>query len=316
MLTAKMGAGFTKVSAIGGALTLLMDLAQPLWPMALTATFAFFCLSLLALTGTAFKATRAMSSPLSLFFFVMFLLSLGTWMLQSVVPGGTDKGLLASEISVLSRMQDQVLDIVESNREIARNTAVTAEQTTRIAESNEEIVAVTKRETSDNPKKELSNRGFAWNEQAFWDAVTTDGFEEVRLFQAGGMDFDDNSRMYKMAATSPEMAALLTELYRPLPQEFCHLFHKVRPGMWKFVYDYLDRHRSPKKYLYPLTKSCPEGLFLAHIDEVIEGNVFSEMSEHDLDWVRIQAKKNQELYGEEWLDADYIHEIRDVLRDM
>ena len=107
---------------------------------------------------------------------ILCLVSGAALTLQSVA-GADDRGVVAAVAPPARLMQDQIAEIgaslrgIEKNtRETADNTRETADNTRETADNTSQIAANTaaaKRETSDDPRKELANRGVSWNYRAF-----------------------------------------------------------------------------------------------------------------------------------------------------
>lgn len=103
------------------------------------------------------------------------------------------------------------------------------------------------RETSDNPRKELQNRGVAWTTERFEESVLNGDAESVALFLAGGMRARPEllwrflipaSGMYGEQSDpfTPEVALLLART-NPFPASAC-----IRRGSgWQSVLDDPDR---------------------------------------------------------------------------
>ena len=88
-------------------------------------------------------------------------------------------GVLASNINIVSDAQQQLglLDRIESN-------------TARTAGATETIRDTVKRETSDDPRKEINNRGQQWSERGFLEAIDRADLESIELYLKGRMSID------------------------------------------------------------------------------------------------------------------------------
>lgn len=184
MIKSFAASSVARFASLGGALSLILDLAQPLLPFAALASVTFLVLSLVAFGLSTISPIRSFALKASGFCVVSFFFATGTWGLQQVLPEGSEKGVLASNFPVISELQDQLAGIAESNKEIAKNTRETADQTKIIAE-------VTKKETSEDPRKELANLGVSWTEKSFWEAVDLGDRKVINLFLAGGIRLDE-----------------------------------------------------------------------------------------------------------------------------
>lgn len=178
------------------AITFFADVLEPIGP--LVALFAWFALGLLALAmlwgyallgGVSESELADPAQPADamlrrkldwtgdafLFFSVGVVLLGGVWVLQQFAPpaaaGGTagTQGAFASLFPAVNRMQQSLLG-VESKLD-------------RISEQMESV----KRETSDDPRKELANLGVPWSGENFLNAVREGDERLARLFLEGGM---------------------------------------------------------------------------------------------------------------------------------
>lgn len=89
-------------------------------------------------------------------------------------------GIAASVVPAVADLQASILD------ELKRNTAEQKHTTAAVIQ----LGAVVKRETSDNPRKELQNRGVAWTHQNFSEAIVNHDTATLDLFIAGGMHLE------------------------------------------------------------------------------------------------------------------------------
>lgn len=113
--------------------------------------------------------------PLS---FLGTLFSTGLLVWQQLYDAG-DTGVLATQVTSIAELQQQL--------------GITRTQIDAIQqgiERIETITAGTKRETSDDPRKELANIGVQWSTQAFVDALMNADTRVIDLFFAGGMKAD------------------------------------------------------------------------------------------------------------------------------
>lgn len=85
-------------------------------------------------------------------------------------------GLLASKLAIVSDMQ-QITGLMQRGLE--------EQQRARVAV--EGIERTVKRETSDDPRKELANQGIAWNSNGIEDAIRNGDARTLQLFIEGGM---------------------------------------------------------------------------------------------------------------------------------
>jgi len=99
-------------------------------------------------------------------------------------PDNKKSGYLASKLPLVEGMQKQLHIINENLVDIEVNTKATADNTGVI----KEVVKTLKKETSDNPRKELANLGVTWSGHAFGEAVLNGDLKVVKLFISGGMN--------------------------------------------------------------------------------------------------------------------------------
>lgn len=158
---------FARFSAIGAALTLVMDLAQPIFPFAMIAFVSFLGLSLLLFALQFVSVVREPAKKGLAFTTIMMVLSFGAWMFQGLVDEANENGVLASTFPAFEKMQNQMEDLVGTNRRIADATEDIAGTSSRTANATEELAETAKKETSDDPRKELLNIGLPWGDQSF-----------------------------------------------------------------------------------------------------------------------------------------------------
>jgi|GEM_PF-3220613 len=108
--------------------------------------------------------------------------------LMTVGQALTDKASGGNE-PLMAILIPQLQSIDEGVSEIADNTAEIADNTAEIAVST----AASKREVSENPRKELANLGIAWTSDNFMEAIEARDFETMRLFLDGGMNIETAS---------------------------------------------------------------------------------------------------------------------------
>lgn len=91
-------------------------------------------------------------------------------------------GIAASAVPAVASLQSSILD------ELKENTAEQRRTTAAVVHVGD----VVKRETSENPRKELQNRGVSWTHQNFSDAILNHDTETLDLFVAGGTRLESN----------------------------------------------------------------------------------------------------------------------------
>lgn len=182
------------------AITFFADVLEPIGP--LVALFAWLALGLLLLTllvchafleplpehallpasEVADPAASAMRLPrriewagdMLIFFFVGFALLGVVWVMQQFVPqasaaGKRPEGVFASLMPAVSRLQQSLTGMDVKLDQISAK------------------LDNVKRETSEDPRKELANLGVSWSGENFLNAVKDGDTRTVQLFLDGGM---------------------------------------------------------------------------------------------------------------------------------
>lgn len=227
-----MASSFARFSTIGSALTLLMDLAQPLFPFAMAAFVFFLSLSLLLFAIQTVSAVRETAKQLLPFTIIMMVLSLGVWMSQSAYEGANENGLLASTFPAFEKMQNQITDLVNTNKRIADATEDIAGTSSRTAEATEELAQTAKKEISDDPRKELLNIGLPWGDQSFWESIRLSDRRALALFVQAGLPVA-RSKIWeraRMGDFTPEQAKNLADVGFLFTKEECDLSEFVSPS--------------------------------------------------------------------------------------
>lgn len=172
-----------KVFSVGGALTLLLDLAQPIAPFSsyiLAVSIVALPICFIMISYGFFSRLAALGAT---WFMSLAILAGVAYALQEAVPSGEKKGFLAATVPPMEGIQSALLGIHTSTREISKNTERTAEAVENIAVINREL----KKETSDNPRKELANLGIEWNYFSFLYALRQGDIHAAELFIQSGM---------------------------------------------------------------------------------------------------------------------------------
>jgi hypothetical protein len=182
-----LGAGGT-ISTVCG---LVADFFMPIAPYGIYLGFVGLLLLLISLGLFFIPATdrrlgNVMGDSWYLPSFVLlsvFTASMfGFYYMGKAVPG--QSGYLAGNIDEMGRLQSQLLNI---NTQIEVNTGKTADNTERTASNTERLTQLVKRETSKDPRKELTNLGWSWSQESFFNAISTNNDVVVDLFVKGGM---------------------------------------------------------------------------------------------------------------------------------
>ncbi len=147
----------------------------------------------------------------------LFMASVLTAVIAGLLTVGqalTDKASGGNE-PLMAILIPQLQSIDEGVSEIADNTAEIADNTADIVVNT----AASKREVSENPRKELANLGIAWTSDNFMQAIEARDFETMRLFLEGGMNVETASWQGMMLPVVlgrtkddiPEILSLLSE---------------------------------------------------------------------------------------------------------
>ena len=107
-------------------------------------------------------------------------------------PDNKKSGYLASKLPLVEGMQKQLHIINKNLVDINANTKATADNTGVI----KEVVKTLKKETSDNPRKELANLSIEWSADAYEAAILRGDTQAIKLFLAGGMVVDSFGQSY------------------------------------------------------------------------------------------------------------------------
>ncbi len=86
-------------------------------------------------------------------------------------------------------------------------------QMRNIENGNKKIIATldkVKKETSDNPRKELNNRGITWKHEDFGNAVRSSDIETVKLFLQGGMQIRADDARTAVSIKNDSLLELFT----------------------------------------------------------------------------------------------------------
>lgn len=177
-----------------GALAPIADFFQPAGPF-LTYALIVFGTLLIAAAVMSFNAKwRYDSIPAVIALTILVSGLAAVKYLQR--DTNSDRGLLAETFGSVRGLQGQMLGIHDQlttvNDGIGRletgfgrlegSGRTIDERTQRI----EQQVKLNKRETSENPRKELANRGIAWSNEAFMQALRAEDEETLQLFLDGG----------------------------------------------------------------------------------------------------------------------------------
>ena len=209
--TAKLGIG------AGGALSavcgLISDFFMPIAPYGIYLGFTGLLLLMLSL-GLFFipaadkRLEKIMGEAWYLPSFVLlsiFTISMfGFYYMGKSTPGSS--GYLAGSFEELNKLQSEMLSSIEA---VEINTA-------NIDENTREIANTVKKEISEDPRKELANRGIAWNKSNLVNAIVDGDAENIQLFADGDMPLDQDSKLKildKITGNGLNEFDLIQELY-------------------------------------------------------------------------------------------------------
>ncbi|MEM1151603.1 MAG: hypothetical protein AAGI03_13780, partial [Pseudomonadota bacterium] len=214
--------GLEKAVFLAGLVSVVADLATPIAPVAIY-VLAVSAVALIAvLLWSVFSASRSqVRLTLVALFSLLAVVSGGLIYLQSTSPGAPERGILASNVDGIAGVQDQLFGLSEQVARIEATTdridarTETIDQTTR---ETRDIVEGVKRETSEDPRKEIDNIGREWNQQAFQIAVNERDLRAVELYLEGGMRMNGTTMKFYLKpyyitddVYDPAMADLLVQ---------------------------------------------------------------------------------------------------------
>lgn len=192
---------------LGGITGFVGDVLQPIAPFGFY--IAAFCVVVLLVSLLLLISpfNSDLSSRFSDYWYAPFASALIIFSILSYganyysESNGDGHGVLAANIPAVDRLQQELgliqarlNDISENTKETAENTAKIADNTADISKEVEEsntILGGVKKETSDDPRKELSNMGVNWSRESLYDAVLSGDIKVLTLFIAGGMTSKD-----------------------------------------------------------------------------------------------------------------------------
>ncbi|MBO9474131.1 hypothetical protein J7413_11335 [Shimia sp. R10_1] len=199
MIRAYTFQAYTAFSFLGGTVTLLMDLAEPIFPFAMVSTFVFLGGALVFCLLSLRPTMRNVSTPAFIVSLFMMALSGGIWIWQGMTPGGQEKGILASKFEIPAQMQSSMAELLGIQKEILVQAEATAVNTGQTARNTEKLAKETivirreieslKKETSNNPHKELRNLGYGLTPESVEAAVSARDYTALELYKKAGYVF-------------------------------------------------------------------------------------------------------------------------------
>lgn len=186
-------ARISKCFALAGAVATIGDVCQPIAPVTLWVVvgsiFAFL---------VCYIARRAVPAHKEILTDGMFasgfslLLASGVYLLQDSTEEARDRGFLAAQSDVVGRIQGDL--------------GLVNEQLEKISKQLDGI----KKEVSDDPRKELSNKGMTFTNDQFLEAVFNKDLGSIDLYVKGGMKLRDiDAERYFYDLHSEEVSDIL-----------------------------------------------------------------------------------------------------------
>lgn len=194
-----------KTFGLAGIVATLSDIAQPLAPIATYVMGASaVSLTILLLAKIIIQVWNEKMAISTCFSSVLFVLSGFLYMFQSASADAAANGVLASEISGVGELQkllgvvSERLESIDSRVAHIDNTISSFDEHVKSIDAsamrmNDELAGVTeqlaevKKETSDDPRKELANIGMRWEYDNFLDALSNEDERAIKLYLQGGM---------------------------------------------------------------------------------------------------------------------------------
>ena len=169
-----------KSLGVAGCIVTLCDLAEPIAPFAdyaVLISLAF--LMLLGLCRLFMKSWPENFSVATYLFGILLLLSGTLLFVKSDIPEAKEKGFIASKVEAVESLQSSLGMVNKQLTEVNVNLKTISTK----MDNN-------KKETSQNPRKELANLGVTWSGESFWDAIRSNDKTLTELFFRGGMQID------------------------------------------------------------------------------------------------------------------------------
>ena len=181
-----------------GIVGVVSDLAQPIAPAALYVLgLSLVGLIVALLVGLFSHKPSQVRLTAIMVFGLLTVVSGALVLMQTQSPETRERGLIATEVGPIGALQAQILNLQSDVRRIGETTDRIEATTNTIDERTEVIDATTrdtnetvkglKKETSDDPRKELANMGIDWGADPFRISIGEHDARAVRLFVDGGM---------------------------------------------------------------------------------------------------------------------------------
>lgn len=170
----------SKSVGVAGCLVTLCDLTQPIAPFATyIAALSLVVLLVLGIIKLFSKSWGENHTIFGYFVLIVFVLSTALTVYQHQTKDAKKKGLIASKLTTVQEIQASLgmvnAQLVEANKSL---------------KSIDKQMENTKKEVSENPRKELANLGIPWNSEHFYKAIVHNDEAIIDLFFQGGMQID------------------------------------------------------------------------------------------------------------------------------
>ena len=229
-------------TAMGLISAAISNFFNPLAPFSLLGFFVCFVVAGILFLVIARSPETDLSTPPirqygnGLLISTLFCACFGTIYAWQKIVGDPPQGLIVTKVPELAALQQSLTGIKSDLSEILTST-------TSAAKGIESLNKSIKRETSEDPRKELTNVGLAWSAQSFLDSVMIGDQRAINLYIAGGMRPDvrsGNSVMfYVIVNNTPDIEWTLNRFIKAgldinKPLEIMDIFPTLYPfSRWK-----------------------------------------------------------------------------------
>jgi hypothetical protein len=190
---------------IATAATLISDFIKPILDLTLPIAVGSLAGGAIFLVASRiFRSAREKLQGAAAVCGLFLVCSTGLLGVQHLVPGAADKGVIADAIPGASKVQKAML---ASLGKIEANT----ERTAQGVEGVKQSVDTLKKESSDDPRKELQNLGKSFDEQGFLQSMAMCDMRAMKLYKTAGMKLPRYKAIEVLVLPS-DVACL--ELYR------------------------------------------------------------------------------------------------------
>ena len=139
----------------------------------------------------------------------LFCACFGTIYAWQKIVGDPPQGLIVTKVPELAALQQSLTGIKGDLNEILTST-------TSAAKGIESLNKSAKKETSEDPRKELSNIGLLWDAEGFLKSIENGDKRAINLYLAGGMRpdarTDQSVLFYAIARDAPDLEWTLKQL--------------------------------------------------------------------------------------------------------